>query len=60
MFFLLPSGTYTNKSEDFRHVSMPHTSVYVGSMDFPNLVHTFVAIVDGYCKGKSHSKLPKF
>ena len=31
----------------FRRVSRPHTPVHVQSMDFPNLVHTLVAISRG-------------
>lgn len=33
----------------FRRVSRPHKAVHVRSMDFPNLVHTLVAIVPVPC-----------
>jgi hypothetical protein len=48
----------------FQRVSKPHKVVHLRSMDFPNLVHTLVAMslgfVDGHCKSESHRKLQTF
>ena len=42
--FLFFHLLHTQIHQVFRRVSRPHTAVHVQSMDFPNLVHTLVAI----------------
>jgi hypothetical protein len=62
LFFLLVCTRINRKV--LRRVSKPHTVVHLRSIDFPNLVHTIVAMslwfVDGHCKSESHKKLQKF
>jgi ABC-type multidrug transport system permease subunit len=61
LFFLL---VCTRINQVFQRVSKPHTVNHLRSIDFPNLVHTLVAMslcfVDGHCKSESHRKLQTF
>jgi hypothetical protein len=60
--FCLLVCTQTNRKVFQVTYSCPY--VHLRSMDFPNLVHTLVAMslcfVDGHCKSESHRKLQTF
>jgi hypothetical protein len=62
LFFLLVCTRIKRKV--FQRVSKLHTVVHVRSMDFPNLVHTLIAMslcfVDGHCKSELHRTLQTF
>jgi hypothetical protein len=62
LFFLLVCTRINRKV--FHRVSKLHTVVHVRNMDFPNLVHTLIAMslcfVGGHCKSESHRILQTF